>query len=399
MSNQIHTVPGIRMAAAAAGIRYQGRDDLVLIELTEGGTAAAVFTRNAFCAAPVTVAREHLASDSPRYLLINAGNANAGTGQPGLVAARETCRLAAEAAGCRTEQVLPFSTGVIGQDLPIEPFARVLPGLVADLAEDGWQRAAAAIMTTDTVPKLASRRFAVGDRTVTVTGISKGSGMIHPDMATMLAYVATDAAVSPGVLQQALTAAVQPSFNSITVDGDTSTNDACVLLASGKSGVTIEQLDAAAGQAFQQALSEVCYDLARAIVLDGEGATKLVEITVESAADEAEARAVAFTVAHSPLVKTALFASDPNWGRILAAVGRAGLADLDIEAVKIWLDDTCIVSSGGRDPAYTEAAGQAVMDKPAFGIRIALGRGEAATRVLTCDLSFDYVKINAEYRT
>jgi glutamate N-acetyltransferase/amino-acid N-acetyltransferase len=395
----IHPVPGIRLATAAAGIRYQGRDDLLLVELAEGGAAAAVFTRNAFCAAPVSIAREHLASATPRYLLINAGNANAGTGQSGMVAARETCRLAAEAAGCRPEQVLPFSTGVIGQDLPVEPFARSLPALVAALAEDGWQRAAAAIMTTDTVPKLACRQFTVGGRTVTVTGISKGSGMIHPDMATMLAYVATDAAVPDALLQQALATAVQPSFNSITVDGDTSTNDACVLLASGCSGVSVAQLDDAAGQAFQQALSEVCYELARAIVLDGEGATKLVEILVETAADEVEARAVAFTVAHSPLVKTALFASDPNWGRILAAVGRAGLAGLDIEAVRIWLDDTCIVSGGGRDPAYTEAAGQAVMDRPAFQIRIALGRGVAATRVLTCDLSFDYVKINAEYRT
>lgn len=395
----IHSVPGVRLAATAAGIRYQNRDDLLLIELAEGGSAAAVFTRNAFCAAPVTVAREHLAAATPRYLLVNAGNANAGTGQPGMVAARETCRLAAAAGGCRPEQVLPFSTGVIGEDLPTAPFSAALPGLVAELCEDGWQRAAAAIMTTDTVPKLASRQFQVDGRTVTVTGISKGSGMIHPDMATMLAYVATDAGVPAEVLQQALVAAVNPSFNSITVDGDTSTNDACVLLASGRSGVLVDRLESEAGRAFRQALSEVCYELARAIVLDGEGATKLVEIVVEQAASEAEARAVAFTVAHSPLVKTALFASDPNWGRILAAVGRAGLTDLDIDAVQIWLDDVRIVSDGGRDPGYTEAAGQAVMDRPAFQIRVALGRGDAQARVLTCDLSFDYVKINAEYRS
>jgi glutamate N-acetyltransferase/amino-acid N-acetyltransferase len=395
----IHPVPGIRLASAAAGIRYKNRDDLLLIELAQGGSAAAVFTRNAFCAAPVTVAREHLATGAPRYLLINAGNANAGTGKGGLAAARETCRIAAAAADCTADQVLPFSTGVIGEDLPVAPFQTALPGLVAGLAEDAWPRAAQAIMTTDTVAKLASRQLDIDGKPVTITGISKGSGMIHPDMATMLAYVATDAAVPADVLQQALVTAVQPSFNSITVDGDTSTNDACVLLASGRSGATITELDSTAGQAFQQALNAVCYELARAIVKDGEGATKLVEIAVETAASEAEARAVAFTVAHSPLVKTALFASDPNWGRILAAVGRAGLHDLDIDAVQIWLDDTRIVTAGGRDPAYTEAAGQAVLGRPEFEIRIALGRGNAAARVLTCDLSFDYVKINAEYRT
>lgn len=394
-----HPVPGVRLAAAAAGIRYKNRDDLLLIELAEGGSAAAVFTRNAFCAAPVTVAREHLAAGAPRYLLINAGNANAGTGKSGMAAARETCRMAADAAGCAPDQVLPFSTGVIGQDLPTAPFQAALPGLVAALAEDAWPRAARAIMTTDTVPKIASRQVEIGGKTVTITGICKGSGMIHPDMATMLAYVATDAALPAAVAQRALTAAVKPSFNSITVDGDTSTNDACVLLASGHAGVTVEDLGSAEGKAFQESLDAVCYQLARAIIKDGEGATKLVEIAVESAASEAEARAVAFTVAHSPLVKTALFASDPNWGRILAAVGRAGLDDLDIDAVKIWLDDTRIVSDGGRDPAYTEEAGQAVLDKPEFEIRIALGRGSAVARVLTCDLSFDYVKINAEYRS
>jgi glutamate N-acetyltransferase/amino-acid N-acetyltransferase len=395
----IFPVAGIRLAAAPAGIRYRNRDDLVLIELAEGGSAAAVFTRNAFCAAPVTVARAHLDVATPRYLLINAGNANAGTGRAGLDAARETCRIAASAAGCTVEQVLPFSTGVIGQDLPLAPFEQTLPQLLGTLQEDAWEPAAAAIMTTDTVPKLASRRVQIAGRPVTVTGISKGSGMIHPDMATMLAYVATDAGLSPALLQQALATAVGPSFNSITVDGDTSTNDACVLLASGKSGVSIERLDSAVGASFQQALSEVCYELAYAIVKDGEGATKLVQIRVEEAVDETEARAVAFTVAHSPLVKTALFASDPNWGRILAAVGRAGLAELDIEAVQIWLDDTRIVCAGGRDPGYTESAGQAVLNKPEFEIRIALGRGTAGARVLTCDLSFDYVKINAEYRS
>jgi len=395
----IYPVPGIRLATAAAGIRYKNRDDLLLIELAEGGSAAAVFTRNAFCAAPVTLAREHLAAGEPRYLLTNSGNANAGTGKTGMVAARETCRIAAEAAGCAPEQVLPFSTGVIGQDLPIEPFSRTLPALVQGLTEDAWQVAARAIMTTDTVPKLSSRRISLGGKPVTITGICKGSGMIHPDMATMLGYVATDAALPAALAQQALVTAVNPSFNSITVDGDTSTNDACVLLASGKSGVSIDDLDSDAGRAFQQALSEVCYELARSIVLDGEGATKLVEIVVETAASVDEARQVAFTVAHSPLVKTALFASDPNWGRILAAVGRAGLAELDIDAVQVWLDDTRIVCDGGRDPAYTEQAGKAVLSKPEFQIRVALARGTASTKVLTCDLSFDYVKINAEYRS
>lgn len=395
----IFPVPGIRLASAAAGIRYRERDDLLLMELAEGGTAAAVFTRNAFCAAPVTVARQHLAEATPRYLLVNAGNANAGTGRSGLTVAGETCRIAAAATGCKAQQVLPFSTGVIGQDLPLAPFERALPGLYGSLAEDGWPRAARAIMTTDTVPKLVSRQCDIDGRKVTVTGMCKGSGMIHPDMATMLAYLATDAAVPAAVLQQALVAAVQPSFNSITVDGDTSTNDACVLLASGRSGISIERLDSTAGRIFQQALDEVCHELARAIIKDGEGATKLVQIAVEAAASEDEARRVAFTVAHSPLVKTALFASDPNWGRILAAVGRAGLADLDIDAVQIWLDQTRIVCDGGRDPAYSEQAGQAVLSKPEFEIRIALGRGQAAARVLTCDLSFDYVKINAEYRS
>jgi glutamate N-acetyltransferase/amino-acid N-acetyltransferase len=392
-------VPGIRLAAAAAGIRYRNRDDLVLIELAEGGTAAAVFTRNAFCAAPVIVAREHLAAAAPRYLLINSGNANAGTGAAGLDAARETCRLLAGAAGCAMQQVLPFSTGVIGQDLPLEPFARAMPGLLAGLSTDGWPHAARAIMTTDTVPKLVSRQCEIAGTRVTVTGMAKGSGMICPDMATMLAYLATDAAVPPPLLQVCLRDAVARSFNAITVDGDTSTNDACVLLASGAAGVQVDELASPEGQALATAVDEVCLELARAIVRDGEGATKLVQIRVEEARDGAEARQVAYTVAHSPLVKTALFASDPNWGRILAAVGRAGLAGLDIDRVRIWLDDTCIVSGGGRDPAYTEAAGQAVLRRDEFTIRIALGRGSAATGVLTCDLSYDYVKINAEYRT
>jgi glutamate N-acetyltransferase/amino-acid N-acetyltransferase len=389
----------LRLGCTKAGIRYQGRNDLVAIELPAGATCAAVFTRNAFCAAPVVVARDHLLATAPRYLVVNSGNANAGTGDAGLAAARESCRLVAAAAGCRPEEVLPFSTGVIGEPLPVERIGAAADALLADLAEDGWERAADAIMTTDTVRKLVSREVRVGAGAIRVTGMAKGAGMICPDMATMLAYVATDAAVAPDLLQRCLREAVEPSFNAITVDGDTSTNDACVLMATGGSGIVVDSADSPQGHALFGAVREVCLALARAIVKDGEGATKLVEIEVEEAASGDEARAVAYTIAHSPLVKTALFASDPNWGRILAAVGRAGLRDLDIRGVRIWLDDVRIVSEGGRDPGYTETAGKAVVSRPEFAIRVALGRGDAATRVLTCDLSFDYVKINAEYRT
>lgn len=395
----MYEVRGIRLAVAAAGIRYKGRDDLLLIEVAEGGTCAAVFTRNAFCAAPVTVAREHLAKGSIRYLLTNSGNANAGTGVPGLRAARETCRLLAGMAGCAMSQVMPFSTGVIGQDLPVDPFANAVPTLLSGLTEDNWARAAAAIMTTDTVPKLASREVRLEGGSVTVTGITKGSGMICPDMATMLAYVATDAQVPQPVLQAMLNHAVDRSFNSITVDGDTSTNDACVLLASGASGIAVEAMDSPDGQLLSGAVQAVCAELAEMIVRDGEGATKLVRVHVQSAADVAEARLVAYAVAHSPLVKTALFASDPNWGRILAAVGRAGVTGLDVDSIRIWLGDACIVSGGGRDPGYTEEAGKAVMKQSDIEIRIDLARGDTEVEVLTCDLSYDYVKINAEYRS
>ena len=316
-------VAGVRLATAAAGIRYQGRDDLVLIEVTKGGACAAVFTRNAFCAAPVVVAKEHLAKGPIRYLLINAGNANAGTGVPGLRATRETCRLLADTAGCAMHEVLPFSTGVIGEDLPVDPFAQAVPGLLESLDTDSWDAAAAAIMTTDTVPKRVTRQVALTGGDVTVTGIAKGSGMICPDMATMLSFIATDAQVPSTLLQQVLADAVAASFNRITIDGDTSTNDACVLLASGASGVMIDDATSSDARLFSDAVSAVCAALAEMIVRDGEGATKLVKISVESARDVDEARRVAYTVAHSPLVKTALFASDPNWGRILAAVGRA----------------------------------------------------------------------------
>jgi len=296
-------------------------------------------------------------------------------------------------------QVLPFSTGVIGEDLPVEPFASAMPGLMSVLKEDGWDEAAKAIMTTDTVPKLCSREIGLSSGVIRVTGMAKGSGMIRPDMATMLAYVATDAAIDAKLLQQCLEAAVAPSFNSITVDGDTSTNDACVLAASGQSGVVIEDLQSDEGKKFADTVEAVCMELARSIVIDGEGATKLVEIEVSEASSVEEARQVAFTVAHSPLVKTALFASDPNWGRILAAVGRAGLSDLDVDNIRIHLNDVTIVEDGGRAGDYTEEAGQQVMDKSEITISIELGRGEAQASVLTCDFSYDYVKINAEYRS
>lgn len=393
-------VAGVRLAATAAGIRYRDRDDLVLVELPQQGSCAATFTRNAFCAAPVTLARSHLASATPRWWLINSGNANAGTGPRGLTDAEASCQALAELTGGRPAQVLPFSTGVIGEHLPVGRITAALPTLVAQLDPDGWPRAARAIMTTDTVPKLVSRQFEVAGRTATLTGMAKGAGMICPDMATLLAFLATDAAVDPSLLRECLRDAVAGSFNAITVDGDTSTNDACVLAATGALGnPLITAAEGADGASFRSALEALCLDLATAIVRDGEGATKLVRVVVEEALDLAEARRVAYTIAHSPLIKTALFASDPNWGRILAAVGRAGLDALQIDRVRIWLGPVLIVEAGGRAASYAEAAGAAVMRQPEILIRVALGRGEVATQVLTCDLSYDYVRINAEYRS
>ena len=402
MTLAFHPVPGVRLGTAAAGIRYPDRQDLLLIEIPVGATCAAVFTRNAFCAAPVVVARRHVAAAAPRYLLVNSGNANAGTGHRGLTDAIASCEALAQLTGCALEEVLPFSTGVIGEHLPVDRLAAALPAALAALRVDGWEGAARAIMTTDTVPKLVSRRFAVGSAgaDATLTGICKGAGMIRPDMATMLAYLATDAAVDRGLLQACLQEAVDVSFNAITVDGDTSTNDACVLAAGGTLGnATITDPQSPDYQSLRDAVTAVCQELATAIVRDGEGATKLVTILIEEATDATEARRVADAIAHSPLVKTALFASDPNWGRILAAVGRAGLDGLDIDRVRIWLGDTLIVCDGGRAAAYTEAAGRAVMAEQEVLIRVALGRGQAGSRVLTCDLSYDYVRINAEYRS
>ncbi|HHW75904.1 MAG TPA: bifunctional glutamate N-acetyltransferase/amino-acid acetyltransferase ArgJ [Xanthomonadaceae bacterium] len=392
------TVAGIRLGTVRAGIKYPDRRDLVVIEAAAGTRAAAVFTRNAFCAAPVTLARAHLAAASPRYLVINTGNANAGTGRQGVTAAEATCRALAERAGCRPEEVLPFSTGVIGEPLPLDKLIAGLPAALAALRPDGWMEAAHGIMTTDTRPKWASRRLMLGGRDVTVTGIAKGAGMICPDMATLLAFVATDAAVDEASLRCVLADAVADSFNAITVDGDTSTNDACVLLATGQTGVAVS-VNSAEYERFAVAVREVCGDLAQTIVRDGEGATKFITVRVEGGRDLAECRRVAYAIAHSPLVKTAFFASDPNWGRILAAVGRAGLVDLDLERVAIHLDEVCIVRAGGRAPGYTEEQGQSVMRRPDIAIRVELGRGDAAARIWTTDLSFDYVRINAEYRT
>jgi glutamate N-acetyltransferase/amino-acid N-acetyltransferase len=391
-------VPGIRLATTCAGIKYAGRKDLVIIELAEGTNTAGVFTQNAFCAAPVQVAKAHLAKTSPRYLVINTGNANAGTGEQGMLDAQATCQALADKMGCQAEQVLPFSTGVIGVNLPMDKVKAGIISACEAFSEQAWQDAAEGILTTDTVAKGVSKVIELEGKPVTVTGIAKGSGMIRPDMATMLAYVATDAKVDEQALQDCLTHAVNHSFNRITVDGDTSTNDACMLMATGASEVRVE----AASDAYQQlsdAVQAVCVELARAMVKDGEGATKLINIQVEQGANQQECLDVAYTVAHSPLVKTAFFASDPNWGRILAAVGRAGLANMDLEAIQIYLDDVCIVENGGRSSTYTEEKGQAVMDKPEITITIRLNRGEVSETVWTCDFSYDYVKINAEYRT
>ena len=392
-------IDGFRIGVASAGIKKPGRRDVVVMEFPAGASCAGVFTRNAFCAAPVTIAKKHLAAGSPRYFLINTGNANAGTGKRGLSDAAESCSALAAVAGCEAQAVLPFSTGVIGEPLPLGKIAAVLPQAVAALSENSWEDAAHGIMTTDTVPKGCSRRVKLSGGEIVITGISKGSGMIRPDMATMLAYVATDARVEPALLQQVLNTAVRYSFNRITVDGDTSTNDSCMLVATGASGTAVESGSAADLELFRRAVTEVCEVLAQAIVRDGEGATKLITVEVTGGRDENECEQVAYTIAHSPLVKTAFFASDPNWGRILAAVGRAGLHALDLDAITIFLGDVCIVWGGGRAPDYTEEQGREVMSKEEIHIGVELGRGDASARVWTCDFSYDYVRINAEYRT
>ena len=398
----LYPVPGVTVGVAEAGIRKPNRKDLLVMRLEEGARVAGVFTQNRFCAAPVTVAREHLARPeaSVRALVVNTGCANAGTGEEGLAAARASCAALASLIDCSPEEVLPFSTGVIMEPLPVDRLSSGLPRCISNLSADGWLRAAQAIMTTDTLPKAASGRFKLGSAGIVVTGIAKGAGMIRPDMATMLGFIATDARVSQPLVQTAVAHAAQRSFNSITVDGDTSTNDSFLLIASGRAG-TAEVVDPRSTEyyAFCDAVSEIAMRLAQAIVRDGEGATKFITVRVESGRDDAECRQVAYAIAHSPLVKTAFFASDPNLGRILAAVGYAGITDLNVGKVDLYLDDVLVARNGGRHAGYAEADGKRVMQQSEITVRVVLNRGRASTTVWTCDLSHDYVSINADYRS
>ncbi len=405
--HELHAVAGLRIGVTMAGVRKANRRDLVVFALAEGAAVAGVFTRNRFCAAPVQVCREHLvgaaAGGGIRALLINTGNANAGTGADGLARARRTCDTLAGLMGVTRAQVLPFSTGVIMETLPVERIEAALPAALAALRPaDGaaWAEAAQGIMTTDTCPKAASRRFEIDGRAVTVTGISKGAGMIRPNMATMLGFVATDAVIAPALLQPLVQEAADLSFNRITIDGDTSTNDSFVLMATQRAGhAPITALDSAAGRLLREAVAAVAQQLAQAIVRDGEGATKFITVQVQGGRDEAECRLAAYAIAHSPLVKTAFFASDPNLGRILAAVGYAGIADLDQSRIDLFLDDVHVVREGGRHPDYREEDGQRVMKQSEITVRVELQRGPARTVVWTCDLSHDYVSINADYRS
>ncbi|AOA59262.1 bifunctional glutamate N-acetyltransferase/amino-acid acetyltransferase ArgJ [Acinetobacter larvae] len=397
---QMHVVQGVKLSAVEAYIRYPNRRDLVLLQFAADTQVAGVFTQNAFCAAPVTVSKMHLEQSNPRYLLINTGNANAGTGPQGLSNAQQSCLKLSELAAVEMAQVLPFSTGVIGEQLPIQRLIDGLPQALAALRDDAWVDAAAGIMTTDTTPKGASEQFECDGIVYSMTGISKGAGMIRPNMATMLAFVATDFPISAEILQQLLTRTVNRSFNRITIDGDTSTNDSCILAATGQAGgACLENLDDPRYGVVAEVLERVMTRLAQLIVRDGEGATKFITVTVEGGAHTQECCDVAYSIAHSPLVKTALFASDPNWGRILCAIGYAGVVDLDVNKVQVWLDDVQICKDGGAAEDYTEAAGVAVMQRPEMTIRVDLGRGVAKDTVYTCDLSYDYVKINADYRS
>jgi glutamate N-acetyltransferase/amino-acid N-acetyltransferase len=404
-ADHLYPVAGVRWGITEAGIRKANRKDLAVLLLDEGTSVGAVFTQNRFCAAPVQICREHLAKNGGkslgiRALLINTGNANAGTGRDGLSRALSSCIALARELELAPEQVLPFSTGVIMEPLPHERIAAGLAGAIADARENNWAKAAEAIMTTDTVAKAFSSRVSVGGKQVTVTGISKGAGMIRPNMATMLGFMATDACIAPGLMKQLASDLAEGSFNRVTVDGDTSTNDSFVVIATHKAGnAEIASLDGSDGQALRAAMLDVARKLAQAIVRDGEGATKFITITVEGGKNAAECRQVAYSIAHSPLVKTAFFASDPNLGRILAAVGYAGIDDLDQTGIDLYLDDVLVAKNGGRDPAYVEADGQRVMSQSEIGVRVVLGRGPATDTVWTCDLSYDYVKINADYRS
>jgi glutamate N-acetyltransferase / amino-acid N-acetyltransferase len=395
----LHPVLGVEMAAVSAGIKKPGRLDVVVFKVTSAATTAGVFTTNAFCAAPVTLCKTHLAQNSPRLLLINTGNANAGTGAPGMAAAQQCCEQLAQLANLSSSAILPFSTGVIGELLPANKIVAVLPQALQQLTTNDWDKVARGIMTTDTRPKACSRQLQLHGKTITITGIAKGAGMIKPNMATMLGFVFTDLEMSQPAVQAAVRRCADLSFNRITIDGDTSTNDSCMLSATGSSGVAYAALTAAEQQQFDSVLQDVFINLATAIVRDGEGATKFVTVTVEGGASSQECLQVGYAIAESPLVKTALFASDPNWGRILAAVGRAGVSNLQVDKIEIWLDEVNIVRNGARATSYTEAAGQAVLSKEEFTINVKLGRGSYSETLWTCDFSHDYVTINAEYRT
>jgi len=397
----LHAVAGVEIGIAMAGVRKANRRDLTVVTLAEGSSVAGVFTSNRFCAAPVQLCRQHLAANiGTRAILINTGNANAGTGEDGLVRAFSTCVALAQKLEIAPEQVLPFSTGVIMESLPNDRIEAGLPAALADLKAAHWAEAAEAIMTTDTVPKAASRQLVIGGKTVSVTGISKGAGMIRPNMATMLGFIATDAAIAPNLMQELVREAADRSFNRITIDGDTSTNDSFVLIATHRAGnAPITQLESADGALLREAVFAVAQQLAQAIVRDGEGATKFITVRIDGGKTKDECRQVAYAIAHSPLVKTAFFASDPNLGRILAAVGYAGIADLDQTTIDLFLDDVLVAKNGGRHTLYREEDGQRVMKQSEITVRVDLHRGPAHATVWTCDLSYDYVKINADYRS
>jgi len=401
LPKQLLPVPGISLGATEAGIKQPNRRDLLVIKLVENTQVAGVFTQNRFCAAPVTVAKAHLASALPICaLVINTGNANAGTGQSGIVHARTTCTALAELIDCQAQQILPFSTGVIMEPLPVEKITASLPQAIANLSPDNWFAAAQAIMTTDIVPKGVSRQIQLGGITVTITGIAKGSGMIHPNMATMLGYIATDAAITQPLLNDMVRHAADQSFNRITVDGDTSTNDALILMATGQAKhCPITTTADPEFTTLQNAITEVAIQLAQMIVRDGEGATKFITVQVEGGKTEEECSKVAYAIAHSPLIKTACFASDPNLGRILAAIGYAGINDLDVNRLQLYLGDVLVAERGGRAASYREEEGQHIMQVPEITIRVKLNRGDATVTIWTCDLSYDYVKINADYRS
>ena len=396
----MHPVAGVKLTAVCAGIKRQNRRDVVLFELAEGSAVAGVFTKNAFCAAPVTLCKAHLAAAPIRYLVINSGNANACTGEQGLRDAKATCEAIAQQTGVKPEQVLPFSTGVIGEPLPVAKIIAAIPEALANATEQGWTDAGAGIMTTDTRPKGFSQQIEYQGKTITVNGIAKGAGMIKPNMATMLGYIATDAKIARPLLQQLAKEAADKSFNRITIDGDTSTNDSCILIATGQ--VDLPEVNKPEGELYEK-LKDIIFaayiHLAKSIVSDGEGATKFVTVAVSGGANRDECLDVAYAVAHSPLIKTALFASDPNWGRIVAAIGYAGVPDLDATKVRVHLNDVLIVENGGRAASYTEEQGQAVMKGEDIAIRIDLGRGSVAETVWTTDLSYEYVRINADYRS